>query len=61
MNQTTLPSRHSIRNSCTRGLRPSTLPFAYTEAPHNTESLRVSEEETFDLSLRRAILTVNIW
>ena len=42
----TLASRHRFRNSSPGGPRPSTLLFV-TEAPHNTESLRVSSKETF--------------
>ena len=40
----TLPCRHRIRNSSNGG-RARYLSF--TEAPHNTEYLRVSREETF--------------
>ena len=45
MNEMTPPSRHSIRNSYPR-LAGS------EEVPHNIESLRVSGEETFFVSLK---------
>ena len=41
-----LPSRHMTRNSCLGGLRP-THHFLVTGVTHNSESLRVNEEETF--------------
>ena len=46
MNETTLPSRHRIQNSCP-GVWGRTLYLLMTDVPHNIETLRVSGEETF--------------
>ena len=45
MHEMSLPSGHVMLNPSAGGLRPSTL--SVTDPPHNTESLRVSGEETF--------------
>ena len=46
MSEMTLPSRHRIRNSNPRGLRPSTLPLGHSGSPKHC-FLRVDEVDTF--------------